>query len=79
MPQARGELMLNLAATSETLIQRASEQAAHASTVVILQFFFANESVVDGDSATLLCRECSEPRNSQSSRLPEVFQRSSQD
>ena len=35
MSHARGESMLNLTATSETLIQRASEQAAHASTVVI--------------------------------------------
>ena len=73
MSHARGESMLNLTATSETLIQRASEQATHASTVVIVKFFFTKESVVDGNSASLLCRECSEPRNSQSSRLPAVF------
>ena len=73
MSQAPGDLMLKLTANRETLVRRTSEQAVFAGTVDIGQFFITNDSVVDGNSSTLLCREFSEPRNSQTSRFQAVL------
>ena len=53
IPQVRGESLLQLAANHETLIRRASEQAACARTVESGQFHITNESVMDGNSSTL--------------------------
>ena len=61
--------MLQLTENQETLIRKASEQAAYARNVENGQFYITKESVMDGHSSTLLCREDSEPGNSQSSRL----------
>ena len=60
--------MLKLTANRETLMHRASEEAAFAWTVAIGQFYITNESVMDGCSSTPLFTEFSEPRNSQNSR-----------
>ena len=54
--------MLKLTANLETLIPRASEQAEFSRTLEI-GHFITNESVIDGNSSTLFCREYSEPRN----------------
>ena len=48
--------MVKLTANRETLFHRASEQAEFASTVEIGQFYMKSESVVDGNSSTLVCR-----------------------
>ena len=73
MPQARSDSMLQLTENRETLIRETSEHAAFARTVEIGQFYIANETVVDANSSTLICRECSEPLNSQGSRLQSVL------
>ena len=56
--------MLQLTENRETLIQKASEQAAVVRTIENEQFYSTNESVKYGNSSILFCRECSEPRNS---------------
>ena len=70
--QARGDSMLQLTENRETVIRKAFEQASFARAVENRQFYNTNESVMDGNSSTLLCRENSEPINSQSSRLQAV-------
>ena len=50
-----------------------ARQASFARAVENGQFFFTNGSVVDGNSSSLPCRECSEPRNSPYSRLQTVL------
>ena len=57
----------------ETLIRMASEQAAFAIAVENGQFDFTNESVMEGNSSTSLCRSYAEPRNSLSLRLQTVL------
>ena len=57
----------------ETMIRKASEQAVLARAVENGQFYITNEFVMNGNSCTPLCREYSEPRNSQSSRLQAVL------
>ena len=57
----------------ETMIRKASEQAVFARAVENGQFYITNEFVMNGNSCTPLCREYSEPRNSQSSRLQAVL------
>ena len=73
MSQARGDWMLKLSVNHETLIHMSSEQAQCARTVDIGQLYITKDSVVDGNSSTLVCREYSEPRNSQHSRLRTPF------
>ena len=55
MPQSRGGSLLQLTENHETLIRRASEQAAFARKVENRQFYIISESVMDGNSSTLLC------------------------
>ena len=50
MPQVRGDPLLKLTVNHETLIHKASEQAAIASTVKNWQFYITNESVMYGNS-----------------------------
>ena len=73
MPQARGDLLLQLTENLETLIRRASEQTAFARTVEHGQVYITNESVMDGNSSTPLYIESSESRNPQCSRLQGVL------
>ena len=55
MPLARSDSLLQLTENRETPIRETSEQAAFARTVEIGQFYIANESVMDGNSSTLIC------------------------
>ena len=73
MPQARGDSLLQLTENRETLIQEASEQAAVARTLKNEQFYSTSESVMNGNSSALLCREYSETMSSQYSRLQTVL------
>ena len=59
----------------ETMIRKASEQAVFARAVENGQFYITVEFVTNGNSCTPLCREYSEPRNSQSSRLHAVLKK----
>ena len=52
VPQARDDSMQRLTENRETLIRRASEQAAFARTVENGQFLHNNESVLEGSSST---------------------------
>ena len=52
--------VLQITKNPETLFRRASEHAEFARTVEIGQSYITNESVMDGNSCTLLCREYSE-------------------
>ena len=63
----------------EALIHRASEQGAIARTVENGRFCTSNESGVNGNSSTPLCRDFSEPRDSRNSRLQAVLPRSRED
>ena len=49
MPQAGGDSLLQLTKNRETLIHRASEQAAFARTGENEHFYITNESVMDGN------------------------------
>ena len=73
MLQGRGVLWLQLAENRETLIRRASEQAAFARTVENEHFYITKESVMDANNDIPLCREFSEPRISQISNLQSVL------
>ena len=73
MLQARGVLWLQLAENRETLIRRASEQAAFARTVENEHFYITEESVMDANNDIPLCREFSEPGISQISNLQSVL------
>ena len=72
MPQARGDSLLQLTENHETLIRKASEHAVFATTVENNSKSPMNplwtETVL-----LLLCREYSEPRKSQNSRLQAVL------
>ena len=69
VPQARGDSLPQPTENRETLIRRGSEQAAFARMVEKGQLCITSESVKDGNGSTTLCREYSEPRKSQTSRL----------
>ena len=63
-PQARGDSVLRLTENRETLMHRASEQAAFARTLEKGEFYITNKSVMDGNSSTPFCGECSKLWNS---------------
>ena len=68
MPQDQGDELPQLTENRETLSRRPSEHEAFARTVENAQFSITNESVMEGNSSAPLCREYSEPKNSQHSR-----------
>ena len=57
MPQARSASLPQLTENRETLIRKASEQAAFARTVENGQFYITDESVMDGNSCTFFNAE----------------------
>ena len=57
MPQATGDSLLHLTLNHETLIRKASEQAACARTVEIGQFYITNEAVMGGNSSLLFTQK----------------------
>ena len=72
LTQARGD-SVQLTEKHETMIRKASDQAAFARTVENVQFHITNESAMDGNSSTPSCREGVEPKNSQRTRLQAVL------
>ena len=68
---ARGDSMLRLTTNLETLTHMDCEQAKFARTVDIGQFIITNDFL--WIQLTFLCKECSERRNSQSSRLRAIL------
>ena len=72
MPQARGDSLLQLTENHETLIRKASEHAVFVTTVENNSKSPMNPSWTE-TVLLLCCREYSEPRKSQNSRLQAVL------
>ena len=80
MPQLRGESVAQLTENHETLILKASEQAAFAKTVENDNSTSpTNESDKDRNSSSPLCREYSEPKKFSKFELVSSSFRSCQD
>ena len=73
VPHARGDSLLQYMENRETMVRKVSEQAAYAKTVENGPLYKPNDSVMERNSSTLLCRDHPEQRNSQSSRLQAVL------